>query len=58
MEVKLYDGANCPCKAECERHGNCQACIEVHHAKKSLTSCERFYKEQNPGFIPEKNPLS
>lgn len=36
---------DCPCKrVQCERHGNCAACTEHHHApgKKLLTACERI----------------
>lgn len=35
---------NCPCKRECERHGDCNACKEHHHASKRypLSTCERI----------------
>ena len=40
MAVKLYDGKNCPCPADCTRHGKCKACIEFHHARNEPTYCE------------------
>lgn len=36
---------NCPCKRiKCERHGDCTACKEHHHAsaKIPLATCERM----------------
>lgn len=42
MERKEKD---CPCKrVKCERHGDCVACKEHHHAstRHPLTTCERI----------------
>lgn len=39
----------CSCrKTRCERHGNCAACKKFHHAKESLTHCEKsaLHKER------------
>lgn len=36
---------DCPCKRiQCERHGDCAACMAHHHApgKKLLAACERI----------------
>ena len=49
MERKELD---CPCKrVQCERHGDCHACKEHHHASKRLplSTCERIKarKEKN-----------
>ncbi len=35
---------DCPCKANCARHGDCDACQENH--KDGLTTCQRLNKEK------------
>ncbi|MCD6589482.1 MAG: hypothetical protein J7K88_13115 [Candidatus Fermentibacteraceae bacterium] len=42
MTIKVYDGKNCPCPADCVRHGNCKLCIEFHHSKSEVTYCEHL----------------
>jgi len=33
---------DCPCTyPDCERHGDCDACKEYHHALRQKTSCEQ-----------------
>lgn len=40
MEKKLNE--KCPCAyADCERHGDCEACKGYHHALGQKTSCEK-----------------
>ena len=34
---------NCPCTADCVRHGDCDAC-QTNHAG-SLTACQRIQKK-------------
>jgi hypothetical protein len=35
-------GSGCACtNMSCERHGNCDACKAYHHARNTLTTCER-----------------
>jgi hypothetical protein len=31
--------ADCPCTANCERHGKCCECMRHHRAGESLTAC-------------------
>jgi hypothetical protein len=48
---------DCPCKRiKCERHENCVACKEYHHAsgRKLLTACERI-KAKEERKTDEKN---
>lgn len=36
----------CPCQhADCERHGDCEACKGYHHAQGQKTSCEKQKKQ-------------
>ncbi len=42
MAVKLYDGKNCPCPADCVRHGKCTECIDFHHGRGDITYCEHL----------------
>lgn len=35
---------DCPCKAACPRHGDCEAC-QTNHAG-GLTTCQRLAKEK------------
>lgn len=42
MEKKLNE--NCPCKSNCVRHGDCEAC-QANHAG-GLTTCQRLAKEE------------
>lgn len=39
----MKEDSACPCKRDCERHGNCEACKEHHHSWKRVpkTTCER-----------------
>jgi len=39
---------DCPCPAECPRHGRCEECREFHHASGGLTYCEQFAKRNSP----------
>ena len=45
--IKLYDGKNCPCPADCVRHGKCNLCIEFHHGRGDETYCEYQVKKRN-----------
>jgi len=49
MTTVLYQGKNCPCPADCSRHGKCKECIAFHHARNEPTYCEylkdRFEKK-------------
>ncbi|MCK5133184.1 MAG: hypothetical protein KAR40_13665 [Candidatus Sabulitectum sp.] len=42
MAIKLYDGKNCPCPADCVRHGKCKQCIDFHHGRGDITYCEHL----------------
>ncbi|MCD4708534.1 MAG: hypothetical protein K8S62_12450 [Candidatus Sabulitectum sp.] len=42
MAIKLYDGKNCPCPADCIRHGKCKQCIAFHHDRGDITYCEHL----------------
>jgi hypothetical protein len=46
MAIRMYDGKNCPCPADCVRHGKCKVCIEFHHAKGEVTYCEHLAGKQ------------
>ena len=50
---KLYQGGNCPCPADCVRHGKCKECIAFHHKRGEDTYCEvlnkNFNKEASTG---------
>ena len=35
---------DCPCTANCERHGQCCACVTHHAQKGSLPACLRHLK--------------
>lgn len=50
MAIKMYDGKNCPCPADCVRHGHCKECIDFHHARGDITYCEHLAgKLTDPG---------
>ncbi len=55
MTQKLYDGANCPCPADCSRHGKCAECMRFHHGKKEPTYCE-FLAGKIDGDKPLEQP--
>lgn len=42
MAIKMYDGENCPCPADCVRHGKCKECIDFHHGRGDTTYCEHL----------------
>jgi hypothetical protein len=46
MTGGLYDGAHCPCPAECDNHGNCKACRAAHQGKGEQTYCEFLARRQ------------
>lgn len=39
MKEKINE--NCPCPAQCVRHGHCEECIEHHKKQGGLPYCER-----------------
>jgi hypothetical protein len=39
---------NCPCPAECERHGYCKICREHHKAKGTQPHCDKVGKSSKP----------
>ena len=47
MAIKRYNAKNCPCPADCIRHGKCKLCIEFHHGKGEQTYCEYMYDKQS-----------
>ncbi len=44
-ENNLYQGNNCPCPADCVRHGKCKECIAFHHKREQETYCEKINKQ-------------
>lgn len=36
---------DCPCTADCPRHGKCCECVANHAGKGNLPACLRFLKE-------------
>ncbi len=52
MDIKLYNGENCPCPSDCIRHGECKECIAFHHKRNEQTYCE-YLKEKS-----EKKPYT
>ena len=52
MAIKIHDGKNCPCPADCIRHGKCKECIVFHHKRNEQTYCE-YLKEKS-----EKKPVT
>ncbi len=49
----LYQAKDCPCPADCVRHGKCKECIAFHHNRGQDTYCEvldkKFNNEQSTG---------
>lgn len=41
MNVQNHIALDCPCTANCDRHGDCAACVDHHHGKGSLPFCLR-----------------
>ena len=44
-EYVLFQGDRCPCKkTDCERHGDCAACMAHHHdpQHETKTECDRL----------------
>ncbi len=41
----LYQGKNCPCPADCIRHGKCKECIDFHHNRGEETYCEALSRK-------------
>ncbi len=55
MSQKLYQGKNCPCPADCIRHGNCGECIKFHKGREEPTYCE-FLAGRGDGAKSEEVP--
>lgn len=41
MIIQNHIAVDCPCTANCERHGDCAACVNNHYAKGNLPFCLR-----------------
>lgn len=57
MTQKLYQGENCPCPADCVRHGKCSECIKFHKGRNEPTYCEFLagkIDDQKPVEQPER----
>ncbi len=54
MAIKLYDGENCPCPADCSRHGKCSECVKFHHGRKEPTYCEFLAGKLDDEKLPEQ----
>ena len=54
----LYQGKNCPCPADCVRHGKCKECIRFHRNRGEATYCEQISEKLEPSWASalEANP--
>ncbi len=41
MNIQNHIALDCPCTANCPRHGDCAACVDNHYAKGNLPFCLR-----------------
>lgn len=41
MNIQNHMALDCPCTANCERHGSCAACVDNHRQKGNLPFCLR-----------------
>ncbi|MCK5147746.1 hypothetical protein KAR48_13390 [bacterium] len=40
--MSFVTAKNCPCPADCSRHGDCKACIAYHKKRGDQTCCDRL----------------
>ena len=50
MDIKLYNGENCPCPSDCIRHGECKKCIAFHRKRNEQNYCEFLKKKSEAKF--------
>ncbi len=50
--MRFFDGKNCPCPSDCDRHGKCKECIAFHKARNEQNYCE--YLKQRQQGTPER----
>lgn len=41
MNIQNHIALDCPCTANCPRHGDCAACVDHHYTQGSLPFCLR-----------------
>jgi len=56
--MALYQSENCPCPADCSRHGQCKVCIAFHHDRGQLTFCEQLQIRQDTGSSENQTAAS
>ena len=47
MSKGFTDKLPCPCKYECSRNGDCDACIAFHRKIKTLTACMEGFRSES-----------
>ena len=55
MTMEIHNRENCPCPADCIRHGECEKCIPFHQNRNEQTYCEYLKeKSEKKSYTPEE----